>query len=80
MRRGTLGYLITLGLITSGLCDLGCNYFFQCQSSKPKAGDGIDNDCDGTVDEEDKNGKDDDNDGRVDEDLKLVKTFFIQLC
>ena len=35
-------------------------------------GDGIDNDCDGKIDEEIKNGKDDDNDGLIDEDLQQV--------
>ena len=35
-------------------------------------GDGIDNDCDGRVDEEIKDGKDDDGDKYVDEDLALV--------
>ena len=38
-------------------------------------GDGIDNDCDGKIDEEVKDGKDDDNDGRIDEDLDLVITM-----
>ena len=35
-------------------------------------GDGIDNDCDGDVDEEHLDGKDNDGDGKIDEDLKLV--------
>ena len=42
-------------------------------------GDGIDNDCDGQVDEEDKNGQDDDGDGDSDEDMKLVNYFWIFL-
>ena len=37
------------------------------------AGDGVDNDCDGAIDEERRNGKDDDGDGKVDEDFALVK-------
>ena len=36
------------------------------------AGDGVDNDCDGKIDEEIKDGKDNDGDGEVDEDLELV--------
>ena len=44
----------------------------QCENTGTSAGDGIDNDCDGRVDEERKDGKDNDNDGKVDEDLDLV--------
>uniref|UniRef100_A0A2C9M1S8 EGF-like domain-containing protein n=1 Tax=Biomphalaria glabrata TaxID=6526 RepID=A0A2C9M1S8_BIOGL len=36
--------------------------------------DKIDNDCDGLVDEEIKNGKDDDNDGAIDEDLSRTSS------
>ena len=36
-------------------------------------GDGIDNDCDGKIDEEVRDGKDNDGDGSVDEDLDLVR-------
>ena len=36
-------------------------------------GDGIDNDCDGKIDEERINGKDDDDDGLVDEDFIKVR-------
>ena len=36
------------------------------------AGDGLDNDCDGKIDEEIKDGKDNDGDGSIDEDLDLV--------
>ena len=35
-------------------------------------GDGVDNDCDGRIDEERKDGIDDDKDGFIDEDLQLV--------
>ncbi|CAH1244449.1 PKD1 [Branchiostoma lanceolatum] len=40
-----------------------------CPRSLPIAGDGVNNDCDGTIDEELLNGLDDDGDGRIDEDL-----------
>ena len=42
-------------------------------------GDGVDNDCDGTVDEEVRDGKDNDNDGKIDEDLELVKIHYRRL-
>ena len=35
-------------------------------------GDELDNDCDGSFDEELRDGKDNDGDGKVDEDLQLV--------
>ena len=38
----------------------------------PIEGDGIDNDCDGSIDEESKDMRDDDADGFVDEDLSEV--------
>ena len=44
----------------------------QCIRTKPVPGDGIDNDCDGKIDEEVRDGKDDDKDGETDEDLELV--------
>ena len=44
----------------------------QCRQTKAVPGDGIDNDCDGNVDEEVKDGKDNDGDKYVDEDLELV--------
>ena len=44
----------------------------QCEPSLPIAGDVIDNDCDGLIDEEKKDGIDNDGDGKVDEDLSLV--------
>ena len=36
------------------------------------AGDGLDNDCDGRIDEEVFDRKDNDGDGEIDEDLELV--------
>ena len=39
-------------------------------------GDGIDNDCDGKIDEEIKDGNDDDNDKLIDEDLQKVLNDF----
>ena len=45
----------------------------QCAKSKTEPGDGLDNDCDGNIDEEILNEKDDDGDGKLDEDLQLVR-------
>ena len=45
---------------------------FQCRQTKAVPGDGIDNDCDGLIDEEIKDGRDNDDDKYVDEDLELV--------
>ena len=36
-------------------------------------GDSLDNDCDGKIDEEIRDGKDNDGDGDIDEDLELVR-------
>ena len=44
----------------------------QCKLTPVVPGDSIDNDCDGKIDEEVKDGKDNDGDGKVDEDLELV--------
>ena len=44
----------------------------QCEPSLPIPGDVVDNDCDGSIDEEKKDGIDNDGDGKVDEDLSLV--------
>ena len=44
----------------------------QCEITSALAGDGIDNDCDGKIDEEVKDGKDNDGDGKIDEDIELV--------
>ena len=44
----------------------------QCRKTNAISGDGIDNDCDGIVDEETVDGKDNDGDGFIDEDIKLV--------
>ena len=46
--------------------------FLQCKLTAAVPGDAIDNDCDGKIDEEIKDGKDNDGDGKVDEDLDLV--------
>ena len=53
--------------------------FHQCQKTETAAGDGIDNDCDGRIDEEKLNGKDDDADGTIDEDLEMVKDILLKL-
>ena len=44
----------------------------KCENTETSPGDDIDNDCDGQVDEEVKDGKDNDGDGRIDEDIDLV--------
>ena len=44
----------------------------QCKQTIAKPGDGLDNDCDGKIDEERRDGRDNDRDGRVDEDLRKV--------
>ena len=49
--------------------------FIQCKPSVSIAGDGVDNDCDGTFDEEILDRKDNDGDGKIDEDLQLVNFF-----
>ena len=63
------------------------SFFTQCWESPAKEGDGIDNDCDGAIDEEIQDRKDNDGDGYIDEDTRLVmstndgkeKGFEIQL-
>ena len=45
----------------------------QCKLTRMVSGDGLDNDCDGKIDEEVFDGKDNDGDGDVDEDLTLVR-------
>ena len=47
----------------------------QCEVTDTLPGDSIDNDCDGKIDEEMKDGKDNDGDGKVDEDLDLVRIY-----
>ncbi len=44
----------------------------QCKRTRSRPGDGIDNDCDGRIDEELLDGKDTDGDGRIGEDLAVV--------
>ena len=44
----------------------------QCRKTPPEPGDGIDNDCDGLIDEEIRDGKDNDGDGIADEDIEKV--------
>lgn len=53
--------------ITKNKNDLSCN------TSSTSAGDQIDNDCDGLIDEEKANNKDDDNDNLIDEDLENIE-------
>ena len=45
----------------------------QCKRTRQRPGDGLDNDCDGKIDEEVRDGKDNDGDGEVDEDVELVR-------
>ena len=45
----------------------------QCQRTRVEPGDELDNDCDGKIDEEVRDGKDNDGDGEIDEDLELVR-------
>ena len=45
----------------------------QCKRTRQRPGDGIDNDCDGNIDEEIRDGKDNDDDGKIDEDLRRVR-------
>ena len=47
-------------------------YLKQCKLTISEPGDGIDNDCDGKIDEERRDGRDNDKDGLVDEDLGKV--------
>ena len=44
----------------------------QCRNTEAEPGDEIDNDCDGQIDEESRDGKDNDGDGFIDEDIKRV--------
>ena len=48
------------------------SFAFQCERTELEPGDEIDNDCDGKIDEEVRDGKDNDGDGEIDEDLELV--------
>ena len=45
----------------------------QCVWTSVVPGDGIDNDCDGKIDEEIRDSRDNDGDGVIDEDLELVR-------
>ena len=47
-------------------------FSFQCSLTITVEGDGIDNDCDGFIDEEIRDQRDNDGDGYVDEDLSEV--------
>ena len=51
----------------------------QCLQTKAGPSDGVDNDCDGSIDEEILNRKDDDEDQLVDEDFKKV-VFLLGFC
>ena len=44
----------------------------KCRQTSAKPGDKIDNDCDGKIDEEIRDGKDNDDDGLIDEDFRRV--------
>ena len=44
----------------------------QCERTQVVPGDELDNDCDGKIDEEVRDGRDNDGDGAIDEDLELV--------
>ena len=46
--------------------------------TRQKPGDEIDNDCDGLIDEEIRDGKDNDGDGEIDEDLALVRFWILK--
>ena len=48
------------------------SFLAQCLQTKASPADGVDNDCDGAIDEEILNRKDDDDDDLVDEDTKKV--------
>ena len=52
-------------------------FILQCKITAVVPGDGIDNDCDGQIDEEVRDGKDNDGDGNADEDLELVSHYEI---
>ncbi|RDD36593.1 Neurogenic locus Notch protein, partial [Trichoplax sp. H2] len=64
---------------------LGINARHQCvMYMNSMAGNGIDDDCDGRIDEEKANGIDDDGDGRIDEDLatnppKLIMQTYVDI-
>ena len=49
----------------------------QCQVTEQVPGDSLDNDCDGRIDEEVRDGKDNDGDGKIDEDLELVRAEIV---
>ena len=48
----------------------------QCRQTVPVEADNIDNDCDGKIDEEQRDRRDNDHDGRIDEDLGRVTSWF----
>ena len=51
----------------------------QCKQTITSPGDSLDNDCDGEIDEERRDGKDNDGDGLVDEDLRKVGGIFWEM-
>ena len=53
--------------------------FPQCKISEQTPGDGLDNDCDDSIDEEVFDGKDNDGDGKIDEDLELVSSTLMKI-
>ena len=50
----------------------------QCRHTVPVEADNIDNDCDGKIDEEQRDRRDNDRDGRIDEDLGRVTSLFCE--
>ncbi|XP_025079665.1 uncharacterized protein LOC112555455 [Pomacea canaliculata] len=66
-RENQLWIVNSPSAITKNKNDLSCN------TSSTSAGDQIDNDCDGLIDEEKANNKDDDNDNLIDEDLENIE-------
>ena len=74
--------LEVLMMFTHDLFFLILLYFLilQCKQRVAEPGDGIDNDCDGKVDEEIRDRLDNDGDGLIDEDTQLVTIYTINNC